>query len=107
MNLTRICAAEDVSPGEMLRFDSGQGSLLLSNVDGEYFVTQDTCTHDDWSLSEGYLEDGIVECTLHWARFCVRTGAVKALPASTPLRTYVVKVEDGDVMVDLDSEAAA
>jgi nitrite reductase/ring-hydroxylating ferredoxin subunit len=97
------CRVDDVAPGAMLRVDVGDEPLLICNVDGEFFATQDTCSHEDWPLSEGYLDGDVVECTLHWAKFCVRTGNVKALPACEPLRTYLVKLEGDDVLVDLDS----
>ncbi|WKX01892.1 bifunctional 3-phenylpropionate/cinnamic acid dioxygenase ferredoxin subunit (plasmid) [Rhodococcus aetherivorans] len=100
---TKVCDRNDLPPGEMLRYEGGPEPILVSNVDGEFFAVQDVCSHDNWALSEGFLEDGIVECTLHYAKFCVRTGKVKALPASSPLRTFVVKVEGNDVLVDLDS----
>nr|BAK52805.1 biphenyl 2,3-dioxygenase, ferredoxin component [Janibacter sp. TYM3221]BAM76238.1 biphenyl 2,3-dioxygenase, ferredoxin component [Janibacter sp. TYM3221] len=103
MNLTMACRVDDVAPGAMLRVDVGDEPLLICNVDGEFFATQDTCSHEDWPLSEGYLDGDVVECTLHWAKFCVRTGNVKALPACEPLRTYLVKLEGDDVLVDLDS----
>lgn len=105
MPLTRICNSSDLPPGDMLRFDGDSEPILISNVDGEFFAVQDTCSHDDWSLAEGMLEGDVVECTLHWAKFCVRTGKVKALPACVPLRTFATKVEGDEVFVDLDSEA--
>ncbi|ABG99105.1 biphenyl 2,3-dioxygenase, ferredoxin component (plasmid) [Rhodococcus jostii RHA1] len=102
MALTKICSSGDLAPGEMLRFEEGPEPILVCNVGGEFFATQDTCSHADWALSEGYLEDDVVECTLHWAKFCVRTGKAKALPACVPLRTFVVKLEGDDVLVDLE-----
>ncbi|GAB6919767.1 bifunctional 3-phenylpropionate/cinnamic acid dioxygenase ferredoxin subunit [Rhodococcus erythropolis] len=107
MSMTRVCMMDEVPVGEMVRFESPYGPLLVSNVDGEYFVTQDTCTHDDWSLADGYLDGDVVECSLHWAKFCVRTGAVKALPAAVPLRTYAVTIENGFVLADLDAKASS
>ena len=105
MPLTRICNSSDLSPGDMLRFEGGPEPILVSNVDGDFFAVQDTCSHDEWSLADGDLEGDVVECTLHWAKFCVRTGKVKALPACVPLRTFVTKIEGDDVFVDLDSGA--
>lgn len=106
MQLTRICGSTELAPGEMLRFEAGDSEpILVCNVDGEFFAVQDTCTHDEWSLAEGDLEGDVVECTLHWAKFCVRTGKVTALPARVPLRTFVTKLEGDDVFVDLDSGA--
>ena len=64
---------------------------------------QDTCTHGDWALSDGYLDGDIVECTLHFGKFCVRTGKVKALPACKPIKVFPIKVEGDEVHVDLDN----
>lgn len=105
MPLTRICNSSDLSPGDMLRFEGGSEPILVCNVGGEFFAVQDTCSHDEWSLAEGELEDDVVECTLHWAKFCVRTGKVKALPGTVPLRTFATQVEGDDVFVDLGGEA--
>lgn len=107
MSVTRVCAASDLSPGDMLRFDGGSEPILVCNVDGEFLAVQDTCSHDEWSLAEGDLDGDIVECTLHWAKFCVRTGQARALPATVPLRTFVTKVEGDDVLVEMDSGARA
>lgn len=103
--LTKVCARGDLPPGEMLRFEDGPEPILVCNVDGEFYATQDTCTHGEWPLSEGYLDGATVECSLHWAKFCVRTGKVEALPACVALRTYAVTVDGDDVMVDLASGA--
>jgi nitrite reductase/ring-hydroxylating ferredoxin subunit len=89
----------------MLRFEGGPEPILVCNVDGEFFATQDTCTHADWPLSDGYLDGATVECTLHWAKFCVRTGKVEAIPACQALRTFEVRVDGDDIFVDLDSGA--
>lgn len=90
----------DLPEGEMKQFVGGSEPVLICNVDGEIHAVQDTCSHDTWSLAEGYMEDGIVECSLHFAKFCVRTGAVKALPACVGLKVFPAKVENGDIYVD-------
>ena len=52
------------------------------------------------------LEDGIIECSLHFGAFDVKTGAVKAPPCSLALRTYKVVLQGDDICVDLDRDAA-
>ena len=61
----------------------------------------DLCTHDNGPLGEGILANGQVECPRHGARFDACSGAVKALPAVRPVKTYAVKVEDNDILVDV------
>ncbi|MCR1784992.1 non-heme iron oxygenase ferredoxin subunit [Nocardioides carbamazepini] len=75
--------------------------VAVYNVDGEFFSTADTCTHMKSSLTEGYLDGDQVECALHMATFCVRDGRATALPATVPLRTFEVKIEDNTLKVRL------
>lgn len=71
----------------------------LARIGGELHCFEDTCTHEDFSLSEGFLEGAVIECAYHFARFCVRTGSVLTQPASRALRVYDVRVENGKVLV--------
>jgi nitrite reductase/ring-hydroxylating ferredoxin subunit len=98
----RACAAGELADDEA-RLLPVSPPVAVFRAGGEYFATDDTCTHAESSLSEGYVEDGKVECVFHFALFCVRTGAALTAPAVKPLRTYPVKVEDGVVYVDLSS----
>ncbi len=105
--LHRLCAASDVPPGTALKVTVGDLTLAVFNLDGDFFATDDTCTHGFASLSEGYIEDGIVECPWHGGSFDIRTGAPREEPCRVPLRVYAVTVRDTDVWVDLDGTAAA
>ena len=74
--------------------------IALYNVDGEYFATDDTCSHEEASLSEGFLYDDIVECPLHGAAFNVRTGEVEAFPATVGIDTFPVRVVGDEIQVN-------
>jgi 3-phenylpropionate/trans-cinnamate dioxygenase ferredoxin subunit len=63
----------------------------------------DTCTHQDASLADGWVENCAVECPLHEACFDLRTGVPSGAPAKTPVRTYAVHVDDGSIVLDLPS----
>ena len=73
--------------------------IAVFYVSGEYFATDDLCTHEEASLSEGYIDGPTVECPLHQAVFCLKTGKPLEAPAEKPVRTLQVKVEDGSVFV--------
>ncbi len=73
--------------------------IAVWNVNGEIYSTDDTCTHAESSLAEGWLEGDVVECSFHWARFCVRDGSIVAPPAHGPLKTHRVKIDDGVIYV--------
>lgn len=89
----------DLAPGEMMCVRIRRKRIALYNVDGEYYATGDTCTHEEASLSEGELYGDIVECPLHGAAFNVRTGEVDAPPAIVDVETYPVQVVDDEIQV--------
>lgn len=101
----QVCEAAAVLPDE--------GSVLaveppvtVWKVDGEFYATDDTCTHEKFSLAESYQDGCEVECALHWAKFDLRTG-VSLNMGYLPLRTYPVRVSDGVIFVDLSKRDVA
>ncbi|MBP2279124.1 non-heme iron oxygenase ferredoxin subunit [Sphingomonas sp. PL20] len=102
---TKVIEQSALQPGDMHRHEGGPEPVLLCNVDGDFYAVQDTCTHGEWALSDGYIKGDVVECSLHFAKFCVRTGKVTALPACKALRVFPVKVENNAVLIDLDAGA--
>jgi len=93
---------EDIPLGEAVRVEASAeygAPIAVFNVDGELLAIDDTCTHQDASLADGWLEGCTVECPLHAACFDLRTGMPSGLPAKMPVRTHEVVVEDGLVYV--------
>jgi nitrite reductase/ring-hydroxylating ferredoxin subunit len=95
------CKADDLTPGSAMTVKSAIPPIAVFHTDDDgFFATQDMCTHEDWSLGDDSDVDGTeVTCPLHMARFDLRTGQPLCLPATEPLRTYAVEVEDGLVYV--------
>ena len=71
----------------------------VTKVEGEFFAFADVCTHDDGPVAEGELDEYVIECPRHGAKFDIRTGKVKQLPAVVPIPVYAVKVEGDAVLV--------
>lgn len=95
-----VARAEDVPPGTVRVVECNGKRLALCNVNGTFYAVDDVCTHDGGPLDQGELIGDEVECPRHGARFSVVTGRVTRLPAMMPLRTYAVRVEDGQIAVD-------
>jgi naphthalene 1,2-dioxygenase system ferredoxin subunit len=98
----KVAKLEDIPNGEALQAEADGQTLALVQVDGTVYCVQDICTHEHAHLSEGFCEGFEIECPLHGSIFDVRTGEVKSLPATEDLKTYNVKVEDGEVLVEVD-----
>ncbi len=96
-----LCSAAEVSEGAALKVEAAGLVLAVFNVDGEFYVTDDLCTHGPGSLSEGYIEGDVVECNFHNGQFNIRTGEVVAPPCMIPIKTYPTRVEDGKVVIDV------
>lgn len=96
--MIEVCRLDALPPGESARVVS-EVPIVVFNVDGELYALDDTCSHQDASLSDGWLEGYCVECPLHSSQFDVRTGQPTCPPAKKPLNTYDVEVLDGTVYV--------
>ena len=100
----RLCDEADLAPGEMRQAElPGGHKLAIYNVDGDFYVTDDLCTHGQSSLSdEGMLDGKIVECSWHFGAFDVTTGQALQMPCREPLKTWPVSVADGGIFVEAD-----
>lgn len=95
----KACPLVDLQPGDSLRLDTSPPIAVFHTDEGELFAIDDTCTHQDASLADGWVEDCQVECPLHASRFSLLTGQVDAPPAKLPVRVHRVEVVDGDIHV--------
>jgi 3-phenylpropionate/trans-cinnamate dioxygenase ferredoxin component len=98
----RVARAADLPSGKMTCVEVAGRRILVANVDGVYYATDDTCSHEDASLSGGSLSGELVKCPLHGSRFSVRTGEPMEDPAEEPLRCFPVAVRDGEVLVGIE-----
>lgn len=105
MQKKRICATSEMNDGDMWRVEC-HPPIALFRVEGEFFATAATCTHMESCLTDGYLDEDVVECALHGAKFNVRDGRALALPATTPLQTFPIHVESGVVYVEIPDAAS-
>jgi nitrite reductase/ring-hydroxylating ferredoxin subunit len=94
-----VAQVAEVPPGSLVQVRVDDKPVALYNVDGEFFATHDICSHALAYLSDGTLTGHTVECPRHGARFDVRTGRQLCFPAVAPVKSFAVKVEDGQVWV--------
>jgi 3-phenylpropionate/trans-cinnamate dioxygenase ferredoxin subunit len=99
----RLCAVDDLAPGEARRFDLGNCKIALVRIDDDFYAIGDVCTHQDISLSEGevHAEEREIECWKHGSTFSLETGEPQSLPATKAEPVYDVRILDGDVLVVL------
>jgi len=79
--------------------------VVVIKLSGIYFAADSTCTHAEADLSLGILNDEILMCPLHQAKFDFKTGKVISGPngndpgSIAPLHTYVISVDDKDLYI--------
>ncbi|MHA6631674.1 Rieske 2Fe-2S domain-containing protein [Pseudonocardia sichuanensis] len=106
--LHRLPAGDEPAPGTLRRVVVGDRALCLTRTaDGGLFAIDDTCTHEEETLSEGELIGWQVECPWHFGRFDVTTGEAVALPATDPVGTYAISREGAELVVEVPEAAAA
>ena len=96
-----VARTSDIPVGEFRSVQVGGKPLLICHTDSGFHAIDDTCTHDDGPLADGWLEGDEIECPRHGARFDVKTGKVLCLPAAVGIMSYPVRVEGDDVKVDI------
>ncbi len=100
MTLVKAAKASALPSGSRVLVMIGETRVILFNAAGKFYAVEDVCSHDEGSLDNGPLEDFEVECPRHGARFDIRTGAATRMPAIVPIRTFPVKVEGDDVLIE-------
>ena len=77
--------------------------IAVFRLEDGFYAIDDTCSHAESSLSEGEIDEDIIECPLHGAQFDIRTGRNLSLPAVVPVRSYPVKVEKGSIYLQVEA----
>jgi 3-phenylpropionate/trans-cinnamate dioxygenase ferredoxin subunit len=98
-DFVRVASVNDLGDDEIMQVDVGDEQVLLAKLDGRFYAIGEECTHAGGPLSQGYVEDGQVECPLHGGLFDLKTGANTAPPPVDPVKSYPVRIEGDDVLV--------
>ncbi|MGQ9744391.1 MAG: Rieske (2Fe-2S) protein [Candidatus Bathycorpusculaceae bacterium] len=108
MSFVKVAEASDIPIGKMRSIKINNKEILIANVNGKYYAIGNRCTHRGGDLSKGSLENSVVTCPLHGAKFDVTTGKAISEPKIGPIKVktndeliYEVKVEGNEIMIKL------
>jgi 3-phenylpropionate/trans-cinnamate dioxygenase ferredoxin component len=99
-----VCRLAELPAGEMRLVEvDGRKIGVFHCADGELVAIEDRCSHDDGPLAEGEFDATActVECPRHGSLFDLRSGRPRTLPAYQPVETFEVRVEDGEVKLEV------
>ena len=102
------CRLADLPRGEAFRLESDPAVAVFHTEDGELYAIDDTCTHQDASLSEGWLEGCEVECPLHASKFDLRSSQPPGDQASDPVErlSKLAELKQQGLLTDEEFTAA-
>lgn len=100
-NWVQACSTDDIDEEDLIRWDHSGRTYAIYNTEKGFFATDGYCTHEEQHLEDGLVIDCVIECPLHGGRFDICTGKALSAPCTQDLKTYPVKIEDGQVFVQL------
>ncbi len=99
-----VCTTDELPKGARKIIEVEDLKIGVFNCDGELLAIEDRCSHDDGPLAEGELDcnAGTVECPRHGSIFDLRSGRPRTLPAFAPVEVFEVRIEDGEIRIEVD-----
>jgi 3-phenylpropionate/trans-cinnamate dioxygenase ferredoxin subunit len=91
----------DEFTGQVMVYRGSEKPIAIFRLLDGFYAIEDVCSHEEASLSEGEIENDQVECPRHGAKFAIKTGKNLTLPAVLPVKSFSVKVENGDILVEM------
>jgi 3-phenylpropionate/trans-cinnamate dioxygenase ferredoxin subunit len=96
-----VTAEDALGEDEALAVEVQGKPIAICRSAGAIHAVHNICSHQFALLTDGYVEDGCIECPLHQGRFDLKTGAALGAPVTEPVRVYPVKTEGGKVYVEI------
>ncbi len=94
-----VAATTDFPPGTCRTLEIEGTPIAVFNVAGQYCAIEDLCSHEAETLSAGEIEDHVIICPRHQARFSLISGEALSPPAYEPIAIFPVRVVAGRVQV--------
>jgi len=101
-NWVTVARRADVPAGQAKGVKVGNQEIALYNLDGEYYATDNVCSHAYAQLSDGFIERGQIVCPLHAGCFDIKTGKALEPPAEEDIKTFPVRLNGDEIQVAID-----
>ncbi len=101
-NFVRVAGKSEIAEGACIGVRVNDKDIAVYHLPGgEFRATDNICSHEYALLTDGWMENGCIECPLHAAQFDIRTGKAMSAPADEDIAVYAVRVDGDDVLIEL------
>ena len=102
-NFIKVASVGDIQDGDMISAEIEDSKVIIAHLEGAFYAFDEECTHAGCGLSDGDLDENIIQCPCHGAEFDIRTGEVVSPPAVEPLQIYQVRIEGDDILIGYET----
>ena len=102
-NFTAVAAVGQIEEKSFSAFEVNGTDFVICRFRDEYFAVENLCSHALARFNEGKLRGHRIMCPLHGATFDIRTGACTGAPATRPIRSFPLRIRDGQIEVAVPS----
>lgn len=104
-NAIALANEDELKPGQMKKVMIDGKKLILANAGGDFYLVDEMCSHEDFSLYLGCIKDRSIKCSLHGSYFDLKTGKPLEEPACEAIGTYPVSVSAGKIWFDTSTQS--
>jgi nitrite reductase/ring-hydroxylating ferredoxin subunit len=101
LEFVNVAKVGDIPKGGMKGFSVSGKKILVAEIGGKFYAIASKCTHLGGPLEKGKLDGKVVKCPWHGSLFDVTSGKAVGGPANKDCEKYDVKIEKGEVLVNL------
>ena len=101
LHWVKVCMASEIKVEDVRRFDVGPSTYAIYRTTEGYYASDGWCTHEHAHLADGLVLEDVIECPLHNGRFHIPSGRPLSPPVCVNLRTYPVRIENGELILGL------
>jgi nitrite reductase/ring-hydroxylating ferredoxin subunit len=92
----------EIQDGKLLHITAGGKEVVVTRLDGNYYAIDNVCTHAGADLHEGELNNNVLTCPWHRAKWDIKTGNLISFPQKLkPLQSYKVIIENDTLYIEI------
>ena len=100
----KVCSlAGAPEPGTVMEADAAGKTICLANLNGAFSALDNMCPHRGGPLGQGWIEGESVVCPWHSWTFNLENGEAET-PVNAKAKVLPLRVEDGEVLVEVERE---